>query len=145
MAIKFRSLIIFASELKSSRNGMTKKEMLKRCQELGLLGRGSIRTIDRWIEELKLNFNFEITSHLYADDKNQRRYKVTNFPNEIFSLSQEERTGLEILKESLSDENHKLIQKITNFCNDANNNKNWTSFNKTESGMEHQFKLVGWD
>ena len=30
MATKFRDLVIFASELKSSRDGMTKKEMLKR-------------------------------------------------------------------------------------------------------------------
>ena len=52
---------------------------------------------------------------------------------------------LKFIENLLSDENHKLIQKITNFCNDTNNNKNWTSFNKTESGMEHEFKLVEWD
>ncbi len=40
MATKFRDLVIFASELKSSREGMTKKEMLKRGIELGLFDRG---------------------------------------------------------------------------------------------------------
>ena len=70
MATKFRDLVIFASELKSSREGMTKKEMLKRGIELGLFRRGgTIRTIDRWLAELQADFNFKITSYVKFEDK----------------------------------------------------------------------------
>ena len=66
MVTKFRDLVIFASELKSCREGMTKKEMLKRGIELGLFDRGgTIRTIDRWLAELKAVFNFKITFKCY--------------------------------------------------------------------------------
>ena len=114
MATKFRDLVIFASELQSSRIGMTKKEMIKRCQELGLLGsKASIRTIDRWIDQLKYEFDLNISSHVYEADKLQKRFKIAAFPSMLYALTELERTGLEILKESLTDDIHKqAISKV---------------------------------
>ena len=155
MATKFRDLVIFASELKSSREGMTKKEMLKRGIELGLFRRGgTIRTIDRWLAELQADFNFKITSYVKFEDKNQRRYKVLDFPNEVINLSQEERTGLEILKESLTDENHKnaitkvlatqqpLSNQVLNDLSELIDNTSYASQIAPRSKVDNQYMQI---
>ena len=155
MATKFRDLVIFASELKSTREGMTKKEMLKRGIELGLFRRGgTIRTIDRWLAELKAVFNFKINSYVKFEDKNQRRYKVLDFPNEVINLSQEERTGLEILKESLTDENHKnaitkvlatqqpLSNQVLNDLSELIDNTSYASQIAPRSKVDNQYMQI---
>lgn len=52
---------------------------------------------------------------------------------------------LKFVEKILSCKNHDLIQKIINFCYNTNSYKKWNSFNKTESGIEHEFQLVEWD
>ena len=134
---------------------MTKKEMLKRGIELGLFRRGgTIRTIDRWLAELQADFNFKITSYVKFEDKNQRRYKVLDFPNEVINLSQEERTGLEILKESLTDENHKnaitkvlatqqpLSNQVLNDLSELIDNTSYASQIAPRSKVDNQYMQI---
>ena len=77
-----------------------------------------------------LNDCFFLTINPYEEDITQ----ISNFDEK-----------LKFLEKILSDENHELIQKIINYCDGNNNHIKWNSFNKTESGKEHNFKLIKWD
>ena len=93
MATKFRNLMLLATDLQSSSLGLTKKELISKCEDRGF--KPSQRTIERWLVDLEeLGMETEL-NEIETDHKNIKRYKIRGLPNALLKLLPFERSSLE--------------------------------------------------
>ena len=111
MAKKLRELLLLAIDLQSSSIGLTKSEIIEKCNERGFSP--SKRTIERWLADLnELGLNVE-KYKVDTDHHNINRYNIKNLPSSLMNLSEIERSSLERLSLRLNDQTEKkAISKI---------------------------------
>ena len=111
MAKKLRELLLLAIDLQSSSIGLTKNDIIEKCNERGFSP--SKRTIERWLADLnELGLNIE-KYKVDTDHHNINRYNIKSLPNSLMNLSEIERSSLERLSLRLNDQiEKKAISKI---------------------------------
>ena len=101
MIKKLRNLLHIAIDLQSSSIGLTKRDIIEKCNDRGFSP--SIRTVGRWLDEL-YDLGMEIEKNSFdTDHHNINRYKIRNLPKSLMSLSDLERSSLERLSLRLKD------------------------------------------
>ena len=111
MIKKLRNLLLVAIDLQSSSVGLTKKDILEKCNDRGFSP--SLRTVERWLDELN-DLGLEIENNSFdTDHHNLNRYKIKNLPKAFMNLTNLERSSLERISMRLSDQSEKqAISKV---------------------------------
>ena len=91
MSIKFRDLMLFATDLQSSSIGLTKQQLIEKTLERGY--KISSRTCDRWLKDLEdLGLKIDDTKS-EVEHFNTKVYKLRGLP--LMHLDEQERSSLE--------------------------------------------------